>query len=138
MKGPPSSPNQPRISVQMTDKDVIEKVANLFGMKYIHYTRQNPKYKECYGVLFRGKYAVELMKQLYPFMGERRKAQIDAALESWQYVAPGDNSRKLSRPDVESIRESIAKVSVAELARKFNVSRATVRRVRDYKSHKKA
>ena len=30
MKGVPSNPNSPRIAIQMTDKDVLEKVAAIF------------------------------------------------------------------------------------------------------------
>lgn len=84
MKGPPSDPKRPRISVQMTDLDIIQRVSGLFGMKYV-YAKQdnrNPRWKPYYLVTLRGPKAVELMKTLHPLMGSRRQQQITDALAS--------------------------------------------------------
>lgn len=74
----------PRISIQMIDKDIIERAANLFQTKclgpYGPYTTQKlPTY--CASVI--GDPAGQLMEQLLPLMGLRRKEQITLALNHW-------------------------------------------------------
>ncbi len=82
LKPPPSDPNRPRISLQMTDRDIIERVNMLFGMKYFKTEAASPEEnrKACYHVCLRGRKAVVLMKELYTLMGLRRRAQIEVAI----------------------------------------------------------
>lgn len=72
----------PEISVNMIDRDIIERVAELFGTKpygpRIYKTR--PEAQPYYRARLRGKRAAELMKQLYPMLGERRRQRIDEIL----------------------------------------------------------
>ena len=114
LKAPPSSPNCPRISLEMTDKDVVERAASLMNGKVA--TR-----------------AVELMRVLHPEMGSRRRSQIDAALETYIERRRGDNTRRLSEDQVRQIREHNCS-SISSLAREFGVSRFTIRNIRERKS----
>jgi hypothetical protein len=83
----PSAPNQPRISINMTDEDVIRRAADVFGIRVVHCRRsQNEKWKPSYLVQIRGRKAVELMQMLRPLMGNRRQQQIDKALAAYQGV----------------------------------------------------
>lgn len=81
---PPSSPNQPLITVVMTDLDVIQRVADMFGCSVvtIHTDRQNPRWKPTYKARMGGSKAVSMMHLLRPMMGARRQAQIDKAIAS--------------------------------------------------------
>ncbi len=42
LNAPPSAPNKPRISIQMTDLEVIQKVARLLQVNYIAADRRKP------------------------------------------------------------------------------------------------
>jgi hypothetical protein len=77
----------PRIQIQMTDHDVIEKIAKMFGV--VAYKVKNPRYeqngwKTPYMAFIRGSRAAEMMNIVKPYMGTRRLSQIDSALESYQ------------------------------------------------------
>jgi hypothetical protein len=67
----------------MTDLDVIERVADLFGLAYVTATDpRNDRWKPSYRVQLRGQRAVDLMLALRPLMGKRRQGQIDVAISS--------------------------------------------------------
>lgn len=83
MAGAPSTPNAPRISVAMTDRDIIDRVAALFGMTVTIRQPQKDHHKPSYVTCLRGKKAIDLMTELRPFMGKRRQEQIDRAIASW-------------------------------------------------------
>lgn len=82
MKGPPSNPNCPVISVEMTDEDVIKRVANFFETS-IYKPKKRGVYKQTYVARVRGEKAVQIMNQLLPLMGDRRKEQIKNSLASY-------------------------------------------------------
>jgi hypothetical protein len=77
--GPPSCPKYPRVTLQTTDEDVIQKLAGYFDKSYQRLTPRNG-WKVCYVFTMSGSRAVKLMKLIYPYMGQRRKKQIDKAL----------------------------------------------------------
>lgn len=130
LKGPPSAENQPRISIQMTDHDVVLRVSNLFDVQYICTTsdKRSPKWKTAFRTSIKGSKAIALMKILHPFMGARRQEQIRVAIASYKSRKPGDNTRKLTREQVEEIRAS--KEHSEAVAVKFKVSGKTIREIR--------
>lgn len=140
LKGPPSSPNQPRIGIQMTDYDIIWRVSKMFGVKYVQPRRYEKNgWKQCYCAVLRGSKAVDLMKRLRPLMGSRRKKQIDNALNGYKARKSGDNKRKLNWDKVSDIAWALKMgESPASLARKFKVSHFTIRQIRDNKMWKGA
>lgn len=81
---------RPRIQIQMTDKDVMEKVAKLLGTHmtgpYGPYTTQKlpAYYVHCSGVK-----AYENMKTILPFMGKRRTEQIKPLMEKYENLIGG-------------------------------------------------
>jgi hypothetical protein len=86
LRGIPSAPGVPVVALSMTDLDVVQRVADMLNIRYIHVklrTRENPAWRPAYRVKLTGQRAVDLMHQLRPMMGERRQAQIDAALACW-------------------------------------------------------
>lgn len=105
LAGPPSSPNKTRISVSMCDLDVIERVADLFGVSYI-YTRTDdrPNHSDTYQVAVSGSNARSLMSTLRPLMGERRQGQIDAALDSYD---PHLWAKSRSKYSIEQVTEAL-------------------------------
>ena len=127
MKGTPSAPNLPRISCSMTDEDIIKKVSSLMEVKYhkCKLSDKNPKWKDTYIVNLRGKRARKLMEELKPIMGNRRQAQIQRALDSYD---PNKSIIKLSKQDIPKIRVLLknGKLTHKQIAIKFGVERSTI------------
>ena len=86
MKSPPSDPNSPRVTVNMTDEDVIARVAAIFKRKYQFVKAREEHHKHSYRVVLTGLRAADFMVQLRPFMGLRRQGQIDAALATFDIL----------------------------------------------------
>lgn len=126
LKGPPSQPHRPRISLQMTDKDVVEKAASLMkvGHKVRPNDRRNPKWKPIYQAVLSGKRAVHLMKSLKPYMGTRRRQQIDEAVACFV-----DKSKTVQVDTVYAIREAVKNNTQSTVAKKFGLTRETVNRI---------
>jgi len=126
MSGSPSKPNLPRISIQMTDLDVMEKVGTLLGLRL---SSQNPRKhprpprKTIYSCQLRGSRAVALMKQLRHLMGSRRQAQIDKALAGYK-----PQSDKIY-PTIDQILEH-GDCSANALAKYYGVSHSYIVKLR--------
>lgn len=80
MRPCPSAPNRPRISLGMTDEDIIKRAASYFGVSYHKRKSKIINHKDSYRFDKSGKPAVDWMKKLRPYMGERRQVQIDRAI----------------------------------------------------------
>jgi hypothetical protein len=120
LRPPPSSPRSPIVVCRMTDRDVIERVADRFGTAV--FAVDKGEYKTEYGAAAKGSRAAALMRDLRPFMSERRQVAIDHALDL--YVPP---DYKLSYELAEKIRERhAAGETVSSLARSFGVARQTI------------
>jgi hypothetical protein len=117
--GPPSAPHSPRISVEMTDLDVIEKVASAFGTSPIHQKKRG-NFKPTFSARLRGARAVALMEELRPLMSKRRQEQIDKAVKWFQ-----PRVTKLTPAEISEIQQSSSNIS--RLAEKYEVSRWTIR-----------
>jgi hypothetical protein len=123
MKGPPSSPNMPILTLPMTDEDVVARVAALFGLRY-QTTRRGAErgWKPAHRVTLKGRRAVEAMIELKPLMGHRRQEQIDVAIASWKPI-PGKVSIEQGARIVKAFR---AGVGVDALAAQYGISRWSV------------
>ncbi len=79
-----------RISLKMTDKDVVDRAAKLLGTKVHKYSwsaDRNPNHSVAWVTqVSKQKEAASWMMTLYPLMGERRKARIAGLLESWRQL----------------------------------------------------
>lgn len=83
IKGPPSTPRVPRVTLPMTDRDVVERAAVLFGRGVSHFDRKSDRpRKRVFITSLKGSHALRLMTDIYPIMGTRRCAQIDRVLAS--------------------------------------------------------
>ena len=79
-------PQEVRISLEMTDEDVVARAATLMGTHYIpkpprrdQPSHWKPQYKACLS----GRRAIDLMKELLPYMGERRSLRIGEITGDW-------------------------------------------------------
>ncbi|MEA2407568.1 MAG: hypothetical protein QOE69_1687 [Thermoleophilaceae bacterium] len=67
----------------MADRDVIDRAGKLLGVAVCTLPARRERWSTTYGVRLRGARAVQLMRQLRPLMGERRRLQIDRAIASY-------------------------------------------------------
>ena len=75
----------PVVSIHMTERSVIERVARLFdapGKVWVEQPRR-VDWRTTYATALTGKAAAGLMTRLGPLMGQRRRAAIDAALAAY-------------------------------------------------------
>lgn len=80
--------HRPVIQVNMTDPDVIERVASLFKTKaYAHNYDKRPNRKPCTRAVVVGKRAIGWMQTLYPLLGQRRQAKVRSILQQWKEVS---------------------------------------------------
>lgn len=121
----PSSPGLQIVACQMTDRDVVERVAAAFGTTVQAVPR--PGRRTLFVARIKGSRAVLLMKDLEPAMGARRAGSIRAAVDA--YLPP---MRELTYAIAESIRDLRADgASISFLACAFGVSRPTIRQILD-------
>lgn len=80
-----SKPGTARISVEMTDHDVILRLSEVTGVGNISgpYFKDGGKDSWIWSVS-KSRDAAALAMLMYPLMGERRKSQIVTALSSWK------------------------------------------------------
>jgi LAGLIDADG-like domain len=82
----------PIVVVNSTDIDVIEHVRQIVCLRYdininIYKSKQKRERKEIYRLRVSGNIAQEMMKDLYPFMGQRRQAKIAEILEKSRKIS---------------------------------------------------
>ena len=75
-----SGRSYPRVSLNMTDEDVIERAANLLGRGHYPFPRKPPR-KEQFALQIEGRGAVVLMEEILLFMGLRRSAQLNELIK---------------------------------------------------------
>lgn len=74
----------PKIVVSMTDRDIIDRVADLFGTStYVIPNKSPGNRKDAYRAQINGARAAALMAKLKPIMGARRSSRIDEILEEY-------------------------------------------------------
>jgi hypothetical protein len=134
LKSSPSRLDEPRVHVNMTDQDVMERVALLMQVKSkgpYRRTEGDTIRKPRYFATSKGPKAMRLMEQLRPHMGQRRQAQIDAALASYQVKGhpQGDThpQAKLTAEKVSIIKRRLrAGEKLTRLAAEYEVDRGLI------------
>lgn len=73
----------PRVRAASTDQDVVELLAEYAAVGHITgpYPRKPPNKTAWYWAVTNREDAIALMESVYPYMGERRRAQIDRVLD---------------------------------------------------------
>jgi hypothetical protein len=136
MAASPSAPHSPRVSLNMTDSDVVARAAALVGP--LHIQKRAPrlsKWKASYAWVLRGQRAVKLMRLLRPLMGLRRREQIDAAI--FGFIAKPHGPGAILTPQaVGKIRRS--NQPARALAVTYGVSTKAIYRIRQMRTWKAA
>ena len=119
LKGPPSRPRSPVVSVQMTDEDVIARVAAMFGRTPSCWQSPQVRWRPTYIVRITGAKAVAWMHALRPLMGSRRQLQIDRALASYDPQSTALLNEDTAR---QALRQLASGRSVRVVAEGFGTS----------------
>lgn len=80
LAGPPSAPSVPCIRVEMTDADVVERVAGMFDRTMQRHAQRPGHTKPTASTTVKGASAVQLMRVIRPVLGERQRARVDVVL----------------------------------------------------------
>ena len=74
----------PCIQVQMTDKDVIERVASILGLNMRSPWVRKDGHKPVWSCVASGKKAAQWMMTLLPILGERRREKVEDSIRKWR------------------------------------------------------
>src|ERR1051325_242005 len=114
-----------QVSINMTDKDIIERAYKLFGEKgsFRYYKSKNPNHKDTWNwAVSERDQAIELITLLLPWMGERRSSKMKAAL------ARLENNRGINKPIVHGTTQGYR----IESYRKSGHCEACTKAINDY------
>ena len=132
MKGPPSCPQYPVITVTSTDEDVIQRVSVLLGKGYCAIKKRQGHWRQSYNFRMQGRRAVELMLRMRPHMSQRRQQQIDAAVASYE-ARPNRGASKLTDEQVRSVKGMIKENrTIRFIAATCRVSTWSVLRIKNH------
>lgn len=71
------------IWLHMTDEDVVAKACVMLGTKYHKMGKRKEHWKDSYKTGLRGRRAIEIMKQILPYMGQRRTLKLQDCINSF-------------------------------------------------------
>ena len=126
----PSNPNLRRIALNMTDKEIVERVAHIFGVSAVYVSPRKAHWNPTYLFALIGKRALELMELIYPLMGQRRQQRIAYLLDSYVPFSKRNSNAKLTENDVLVIKQRIAAKEKARLiAEDYGVTIFTIREI---------
>lgn len=112
------------LSVNMTDKDIIDTIAQMWNVSVSKPRKQEPHHKQSYRCMIRGGRAITWMKAILPYLGVRRTEQVETAIKSHQ---PKGRAQKVTREQAGLIHGRLHRgESVHSLAAEFGISKWTV------------
>lgn len=119
--------HRPIVQCQMSDKDVILGLQELWGGSVYHSKPRKEGYKETWQWHIGGEEAIRVMNEIRPFMYSRRKEKIDHVTKIWK-----DQKNKLEKirknGDLAAKEYAQTGLSLRQVAKKYGVSYETVRR----------
>lgn len=108
------------ISLQMTDEDVVSKVATMFEISYCQPKKQKEHHKQSYKLSLRGSKALEVMKLVKPYMGKRRSEKIQECIESYCLKT----NRKINIDDYNSVYNMYKEgIKPDDIGKKFGITK---------------
>jgi len=123
----------PKITISMTDKDVMEKAALLMVAPCRRINRPTITGKDVFRAELYGNPAIVLMEKLLPFMGERRSTKIRevlsaAATRRGKAVGERAGPSKLTELQAKDILErwNTGAASQSQMAKEYGVSQEAI------------
>ncbi|GAA4578457.1 hypothetical protein GCM10023176_54420 [Micromonospora coerulea] len=118
----------PKIVLQMTDEDVVARVAGVWGTTLRTCPPRSARHKPSYRAAIRGARAADWMERLRPLMGARRREQFDRAQVGW--TRP-DRRVRLHPAEVAEIVSAMTSgtENARQVAARFGIRRESVYRI---------
>lgn len=126
------------ISLQMTDRDIVERAALLLGSKSIIETMaRSTGWKDTFHCRVHGQEAIDIMLKLMPIMGSRRQQKIQFIIDKHNNrTNTWSNKRKLTDSQIREIKESLSVEKVSTLALRYAVNRQVISDIKRGKTGK--
>lgn len=127
----------PKITLSMTDADIIQRVASMCHKKVYTVPPRKDGWKTVYRVEVFGEQAIELMRKILPHMGQRRSKKINEVIQN-AYLRPGIasgqgcGSAKISDIDAVEIKKyfsdktKVSRGDQTRIAKQYNITQAAV------------
>lgn len=125
-----NSPGSIRLMVTMTDLDVLEMLQRKAGGTIYPTKKMKSHHKDCWRWSLYGSERVgELLKVIYPFMGQRRSREIEKCLEAYEIMK---TKNMAIRRRFWNIKAALAKgdLSCRAIGRQFGVNWSYVSRIK--------
>ena len=106
----------------MTDRDVVERVAVMWGVAVVPAAKRHEHYKPTFSAKISGSRGADWMRRLRPLMGERRRGQIDIALDGW--ISP--RRRLHPREETELVTALKRGERAPDIAARYGIKRESV------------
>lgn len=120
---------RPIITLNMTDKDIVQRVANMFKTTVQNGFRKEAHYKPIYKCEVSGSRAVQWMFTIFTFMGERRRTKIKELIKIWQeselyiHAPKGSWLPAICHPDKKQTGKGLCNTCYMRQYRKYGSSR---------------
>jgi hypothetical protein len=116
-----------RIAIKMCDRDVLERFRDYAGGGNLTgpYRPRGLGKKDTHELTVQGSRAHSLLVAFHPWLGARRLAQVQAAIEKWKSLRPTTDGVILNQSDVAEIKRRLAigRHGIGkELAQEYGVS----------------
>lgn len=111
------------VKIQMTDKDIIDRMQEKFGGYVYDCPKQEEHHKDSWRwIISDSTEAIDFLDMIYPLLGQRRRARVDEAREAFV----GHRKERLKRriAEVKELRES--GLTHQAIADKLNLNRTYV------------
>jgi hypothetical protein len=118
-----------RISIQMTDRDVLENFRSFAGGGHIHSKKELPGRKQIFVYQTQGPRAFVLFQKIWPWLCSRRRGQVGSAILKWGMMRTSAEGILLTKEKVEEIKIKLRKSKYGlppALAREYGVSKSTI------------
>jgi hypothetical protein len=131
----------PRITVAMTDRDVVERVQKILDVGSIHSSPRGKNKTMWYLNISNAGDVTYVLRLFFPYLGDRRREKALWALrvckENFQRTKENTNTAKLNADKAREIRlKLVAGVPPPELAREYDVGRSTIYGIKWGKSYR--
>lgn len=114
-----------RVSCEMTDQDVVERVAKILGTTVSCSKARREGWKDTYRCSISGDKAVLILSEIYQIMGTRRQSKITEVIGEWN----DRSARRQKRYDKEAvINDFNSGISISDAIKKYGFGKTTALR----------
>lgn len=117
----------PRIKVEMTDLDVLERLQSIFGGNINPTKKRNPKWKDTWNWTLNGDEAVKCLRSIVNNMCSRRKEKISWILD--QYDERVERLKEAENRELNIVKDRESGLSLRQLAEKYSMHPEGVRKM---------